>query len=165
MSHKDTFHREMACFLVPGNKVLSLTSNGFLGAVDFDFPEIWKQLKDIKCDHVCMIHSHPPGCNRMSLTDENMVYGWVQGLGKPVFYIIVTEDGFVTYLCQRNKDNINKVDREIVKVDVSAAVDLMISVVLSLSYKPDKKRSSYPSTVEWLNDYLLSSLGITVVGG
>ena len=37
----------------------------------------------------------------MSSTDENMVYGWVTALGRPIWYSIVVDNKFVHYYCHK----------------------------------------------------------------
>jgi len=155
------FVREVACFLVPEHGVLSITSNNTSHAVEFIWQDIWPLLRGLKYSHVCMIHSHPPEIPRISSIDENMVYGWVQALGKPIFYIIVTESEVVTYLCQRAEGSTNKITREIVDVKFGEDVDQVLDIIWELSQQ--KGGTSYPMTVKGFNDICYKGLSITVV--
>jgi len=110
------FQREVSCFLVPGGDILSITTDDNSGGVAFDFFTIWEKLKKINCDEVCMIHSHPPSCPEMSGIDRNQVYGWVQALGKPIYFVIICDGELISYYCRRDKDNKSKVIRE--RIDI-----------------------------------------------
>ena len=113
------FKREVSCFLVPMHGVWSITSNDSAGAVEFDFFTIWQKLKEVDTPYVSMIHTHPPGHTHMSPTDWNMVYGWVQAIGKPILFLIVTEDTRTYYLCKRDAENKSLVHRDIVEVETN----------------------------------------------
>jgi hypothetical protein len=128
-----SFKRESSCFLVPGKEVLSVTTNDSAGMVEFDFFTIWEKLKTIKCSQVCMIHSHPSGFPVMSGTDWNMVYGWVQAIGKPILFVIITDNEYTYYLCERDKDNKNKVNRTIVNWTANESFESLCSVIYYMS--------------------------------
>jgi len=129
--------REVSCFFVPGQGTLSVTTNNYACSVEFDFFDIWEKLKKMEYDHVCMIHSHPPGCNVMSSTDSNMVYGWCQAIGKPILFIIAIPEGYTAYWCTRDKENKSKVNRCIVQLDCVDKFDELISTVYYLSMLND----------------------------
>ena len=125
------FNREVSCFFVPMNSgVLSLTTDNTSGAVEFDFFSIWEQLKKIKPNYVCMIHSHPPSHPKMSGIDWTMVYGWCQAIGKPIMFVVVSNGGHPSaadfgakrtcYWCERDPENKSKINRTIVPVSTNA---------------------------------------------
>ncbi len=127
------YRREVSCFFVPNHGTLSVTSNNYACAVEFDFFSIWEKLREIECECVCMIHSHPPGCNSMSSTDSNMVYGWCQAIGKPILFIIAIPEGFTAYWCTRDKENKSKVNRDIVQLGCLWKFEELIGTVYYLS--------------------------------
>lgn len=100
---KRHYRREVACFLDSEMNILSLSSSNCGAEVEFDWFSIWDQIKSMKKypSQVFMLHSHPPGYNRMSPTDRNMVNGWVVALGIPIWYIILVDGEYCHYLCQR----------------------------------------------------------------
>ena len=100
---KRHYRREVACFLDGEMNVLSLSSSNCGVEVEFDWFSIWDKIKSLKKypSQVFMIHSHPPGFNRMSHTDRNMVNGWVAALGIPIWYVIFVDGEYCHYLCQR----------------------------------------------------------------
>ena len=127
------FKREVSCFAVPKYGILSITSDNTLGGVEFDFFSIWQQLKEIGLEnipYVYMIHSHPPGCPKMSSIDFNMVHGWCQGLAIPICFIIVHETGHTFYLCQKNG---KKSDRDIITVDLDDGLKQIMQATYYLS--------------------------------
>lgn len=129
------FKREVSCFLVPRQKVLSFTTDNVGGAVEFDFPCIWEQLKKMEYRHVCMIHSHPDGCYEMSDIDRNMVYGWVLALGVPIYFCILCDSNVTCYRCELHKEGSEKpkVIRRIVPFQSNQSFDEIIKVVDVLS--------------------------------
>jgi len=127
------FERETSCFLVPSHGILSVTTDNSAGSVDFDFFNIWEQFKKLTCKNVCMIHTHPNGFNRMSGIDRNMVYGWVQGLGVPIMFVIITDTAITCYLCKRNKDNKNKVDRTVIDFYANESFEQLCNVIYHIS--------------------------------
>jgi len=127
------FKREVSCFAVPKYGVLSITSDNASGGVEFDFFTIWQQLKEIGLEnvpYVYMIHSHPPGCPKMSGIDFNMVHGWCQGLAVPICFIIVHEAGHTFYLCQKNG---KKSDRDIISVELDDGLKQIMQATYYLS--------------------------------
>jgi proteasome lid subunit RPN8/RPN11 len=154
----DTYQREVSCFFVPKHGVLSVTSNNSAGAVEFDFFTIWQKLKEIEYDEVCMIHSHPPGANYMSQTDFNMVYGWVQAIGKPIYFPIVTENQVNNFLCQRSPENKNKVLRDTVDVLVNETFEGILEAVKFMSYLDnDISEDQMDEVIKILNDDALEA--------
>jgi len=99
-----SFCREVSCFMTPKQGLITLTTDDSGGAVELDFFKIWQAIKDgEKNSHCFMIHTHPPGCEGMSGTDRNMVYGWCQALPMPIHYIIITQQMTHYWICQKNK--------------------------------------------------------------
>lgn len=128
------YKQEVAAFVVNNLGVISMTTNNSPGGVAFDFFDIWEQIRDTGYTSVVMIHSHPPGHNRMSLTDKNMVYGWVQALGVPIIYVIATREENTFHFCKRDPNDKNKVFREIVDVEMNEDMKTVIESILHLSY-------------------------------
>ena len=133
------FKREVSCFASPVNGVISITTDDSAGSVEFDFFEIWETLKgnNPRADQAYMIHSHPPGINRMSSTDENMVYGWRLALGIPIYYFVVTEDGIAKYICDRKENGNPGIKSEgffaYGDLNISSALHVLATVVYGLS--------------------------------
>jgi hypothetical protein len=101
-----SYQRETSFFYSPSHGVISMTTNDSGGMVEFDFFTIWEALKQgNRPKEVYMIHSHPPGMNRMSSVDFNMIHGWCLALGIPIWFIIVTEETTVYYSCYYDKQN------------------------------------------------------------
>ena len=151
--YRTEFKRESSCFLVPSKEVLSVTTNDSAGMVEFDFFTIWEKLKLIDHSHVCMIHTHPSGFPVMSGIDWNMVYGWVQAIGKPILFVIITDKEITCYLCQRNKDDKNKVEREIIKWKSNESFDELCHVIYYLSISNTcLKAKEIDEVVDILND-------------
>ena len=108
MAYKDNslqFNREISCFVVPNKGIISMSTNNNAGGVEFDFFNIWEQIKklDTKPNYVYMLHSHPPYLNKMSSIDENMVQGWATALGIPIYFIIITPSNLTAYRCELEK--------------------------------------------------------------
>jgi proteasome lid subunit RPN8/RPN11 len=141
-----SFKREVSCFLVPGQRVISVTTNNSGGMVEFDFFTIWEALKTMDYKTVCMIHTHPSGFPVMSGTDWNMVYGWVQAIGKPILFVIITDSEITCYLCFRSPDNKNKVNRDIIKFKSNESFDSLCNVIYFLS--------SSDKVSEFTDDYM-----------
>ena len=104
------FQREISCLGWPGAGIVSLTSDGVTGEVNFDFVTAWVRFMKERPKSVVMIHTHPPGMDEMSPTDWNMVHGWRIGFGVPVWYIVVTNGVSRYYLCTGDKKGTNRQD-------------------------------------------------------
>jgi hypothetical protein len=61
--------------------------------------------KDERNKYCVIVHTHPPGCDGMSETDYNMVYGWCLAIGAPVYYIIITGNIISCWCCQKESEN------------------------------------------------------------
>jgi len=147
------FKRETSCFFVPEKEVLSVTTNDSAGMVEFDFFTIWQGLKRVEHSTVCMVHSHPSGFPHMSGTDWNMVYGWVQAIGKPILFVIVTDVNFTCYYCERDPANKNKVNRTIVNFNTNKSFDQLCNVIYYLSTEDVcPKKEEMDGVVEILNE-------------
>lgn len=98
-----SYNKEVACFLDGDRKILSLSTSNNPSAVAFDWDSIWEKIKSLEVypNEFSMIHTHPPGMENMSSTDRNMVHGWVQGLGRPIWFAIICEDKCHLYLCDK----------------------------------------------------------------
>ena len=98
------FRREVSAFFVPGQRILSLTSDNTPGGVAFDFFSIKEQLWKMPYDNLCMVHTHG-SLPEMSGIDWNMVYGWCMGFGVPIIYVVVFGIphgwGRICYRCQQ----------------------------------------------------------------
>lgn len=107
------YRREVACFLNDDMRMLSLSTSNNPSLVKFDWDNIWPQIRDAKHrpHEVFMIHTHPPGVNRMSPMDRNMVYGWVRALGLPIRYSIICESEYRHYYCSKVDGKITTEDR------------------------------------------------------
>lgn len=148
------FHREVAGFVVPGHGIISMSTDNMGGGVAFDFFDIWHKIKNIDYDIGIMIHSHPPGHNRMSSIDSNMVYGWVQALGCPVLFVITTWFEDVAYLCKRNKDDHNKIDRDIIEFFPNTTLKHIVSEICVMSFfEDDFTENECQLVVESLNSF------------
>lgn len=148
-----SFKREVSCFLVPEQKVISVTTNNSGGMVEFDFFTIWENLKTMQYHTVCMIHTHPSGFPVMSGTDWNMVYGWVQAIGKPILFIIITDSEITCYLCTRSSENKNKVNRDIVKFKSNESFDYLCNTIYHLSSSEEGIREDLTDAItSILND-------------
>lgn len=124
------YSREVSCFAVPNHGIISTTSNDSAGSVEFDWftikDKIWELKKNGNDPEVVyMLHTHPPGLNRMSSTDRNMVYGWAMALGIPIWFLVVTEDEIATYLCSLNQET-KQVERDL--LDLSSHEDACIDL-------------------------------------
>jgi proteasome lid subunit RPN8/RPN11 len=111
------YKREVSFFLTTEEGIISSTTNNCGGSVEFDWDTIWfDHLKNKKSDHVYMIHSHPPGFNRMSGIDENMVYGWCLALGANIEFSVVTDTDMTVYFYSQYKNDVGKkiVDRNVI---------------------------------------------------
>jgi len=107
------YNKETACFIEGDrNVILSLTTLNCRGAVSFDWFDIWSKIKELEDypDSFIMIHTHPPDIDRMSSIDRNMVQGWVQGLGREIWYSIICEGKFHLYHCYKDVDKKVKID-------------------------------------------------------
>jgi len=115
MSVENSFQREVSFFMTEEDGVISANTNDSGGMVEFDFPTIWEKIKSKgkRTEQFYMIHSHPSGLNRMSSIDYNMVHGWCVALGEPIWFIIITEEEIVFYLCRLNKQD-KTVSRDLV---------------------------------------------------
>lgn len=98
-----SYNKEVACFLDGDKNILSLSTSNNPAAVAFDWDLIWEKVKSLEVypTEFSMIHTHPPGMENMSTTDRNMVHGWVQGLGRPIWFAIICEDKCHLYLCDK----------------------------------------------------------------
>ena len=96
------FRREVACFLMPW-EIVSITTDDMAGGVAFDFFTIWEKMKEHKFPNpVFMVHTHPPGCTRMSYVDRNMVQGWLKALGVGIWFLIICEGQVGYYHCSKD---------------------------------------------------------------
>lgn len=149
-----SYKRETSCFIVPNHGIISITSNDSSGFVEFDFFSIWEKLKKIDHDLVYMIHSHPPGFDCMSGMDWNMVYGWCQAIGKPILFLIITENKTTIYLCKRDIENKSKINREIVNLKENENLNVIISAIYYISTIDRLENNfSFDGIIEILNNY------------
>ena len=133
-----TYQREVSCFLVPDYGILSVTTNNESCAVEFDFFTIWEKIKKIGQENykfVWMLHSHPPGIDTMSSKDSNMVYGWVQAIGKPILFSIITENKVTNYMCKRDKNNKSKINRDIIDEDLNSDCNSYFFLLKKILYQ------------------------------
>lgn len=139
------FSREVSCFAVPSYGIISTTSNDSYGSVEFDWftikDKIWELKKDpiLSPDVAYMLHTHPMGCNRMSSTDRNMVYGWCIALGIPIWFLVLTEEEIVSYICSLNQDT-KKVERDLVDVSYHEDVCIDLRVITEVMYGLSKSK-------------------------
>lgn len=138
------FSREVSCFALPYLGIISSTSNNSAGSVEFDWftikDKIWEVKKRENGDSLInvayMLHTHPPLLNRMSSIDRNMVHGWCTALGIPIWFLVITQDEVVTYICALNQDT-KKVERDLVDLslheDVCSDLKLISKVMYGLS--------------------------------
>ena len=164
-----TYQREVSCFLVPDYGIMSITTNNQSRAVEFDFFSIWEKLKKIDQNNykfVWMLHSHPPAMDVMSSQDANMVYGWVQAIGKPILFSIITEHKVTNYLCKRDQDNKSKISREIIEVnmnsDCHSYLSLLKKVLYQLSTDPDNVTNGHTDLVARFLDTVALHYGFNV---
>ena len=161
-----SFQREV-CFFATPDRIISLTSSGNSGGVAFDFFKIREELivqgggaaNGAIPEFLYMVHSHPPGCNRMSSTDMNMVYGWCLAWGVPIMFIIVTEEEIVHYVCTLDKDN--KIDRKFLSAgsyyDNTADMVVAATILYGLSKAEHLlKQDQYDCIANMMNEAALS---------
>jgi len=141
------FKREVSCFLIPNNKVLSVTTNNSGGYVEFDFFSIWSQLKQIEHDDVCMIHTHPSGFPVMSSTDKNMVHGWAQAIGKPIYFIILSDNNVTCYYYYK-EDKIIK--SKLIEIETNIIFDCICEIIKKVSCEDECVIDSEESIEEFL---------------
>lgn len=135
------FCREVACFLTPNQGLITLSTNNMSGGVELDFFKIWDVMRSGEKNPYCfIIHTHPPGCDGMSGTDKNMVYGWCQALGIPIYYTIITENVIRCWLCIRDKSNKSKIYRRF---------HFALDYSEDLSRVVDEYKAVQPSLVFW----------------
>jgi len=106
MNYKDRscpYLREVSLFATPEHGIINLTTNDNGSAVDFDFFEIWKYIKEskVKPSRIQMFHSHPPSVRSMSTIDYNMLSGWRIAMGVPVYFYVITPDRISSYICDK----------------------------------------------------------------
>ena len=123
------FSREVSCFVLPEQGIISTTTNHSSGSVDFDWFTIHDKIWALKTENkapecVYMLHTHPMGYNQMSSTDRNMVYGWVAALWIPIWFLIVTEEEVATYICAPTIEK--KIERDL--LDLSKHEDLCVEL-------------------------------------
>lgn len=147
MDYADTslrFSREVSCFAIPGEGIISTTTNDSQGGVEFDWftikDRIWKlKSQGIDPREAYMLHTHPMGYNRMSGIDRNMVHGWCTALGIPIWFLVLTEEEIAFYICSLNKET-KKVERDLVDLskheDVCIDLRIIAEVMYGLSKSP-----------------------------
>jgi hypothetical protein len=157
------FTREVSCFLVPEQGILSLTTDNNFGSVTFDFFCIWEKVKasfsnpKTRPPAAIMIHTHPEGYCKISPQDRNMIYGWVKGLGIPIFYIVVVRDEYAIYLCKKVKDSVKITKgyaiRDFCKSNKDmASMSFLFEIMYSLSSMDRRlKRRELSRFAEYLN--------------
>ena len=139
------FHREISCFAFPNVGIVSHTTNGSTGEVEFDWFSIKDRFFDLKNKNqtpqaAYMLHTHPMGYNRMSSTDRNMVYGWCLALWIPIYFMVLTEEEAVTYICSVNEKK--KVERDLLDVsrhdDLCVELEVLVKTLYGLSKSKDE---------------------------
>lgn len=128
-----SYNKETACFLEGDNKrILSLSTSNNPVAVAFDWGEIWPKIKELEHypDEFSMIHTHPPGMENMSSVDRNMVHGWVQGLGRPIWFAIICEEKYHLYYCQKIDGKVKIEDLGFVKIGNGIRHGEMLQMVM-----------------------------------
>jgi hypothetical protein len=145
LDYSDTsrdFSREVSCFALPEKGIISVTTNNSAGGVEFDWfsikDKIWKA-NGIEPEVAYMLHTHPPGYNRMSGIDKNMVHGWCLALGIPIWFLVITEEEIAYYICSINSEK--KVDRDLVDISKHEDAYMELRVIAELMYGLSKAKT------------------------
>jgi len=135
------FSREVSCFAILDEDVISATTNNSSSGVEFDWFSIKDKIWDLKSKNMepsvaYMLHTHPMGYNRMSTIDMNMVYGWCMALGVPIWFLVLTEEEVAFYICSLNQET-KKIERDLVNLskheDLCCDLRTITNIIYGLS--------------------------------